>query len=318
MTRSRRIARLVAAFALLTGLVVAVPGSAARPAPVELPLLVVLRTPDLSIGTADSPPTLVGNEVLFGCDPYEQAEQQRRRCLRFDTIVANLGTGALELRYDGRQMSDRIRAVQRIYRRNGAHVDRPAGFFYWDTAHGHFHYADFAVASLWRATRDGRRLGSRPVRQGRKDGFCLEDLGAYSARAAPQQYEFPEACYPTVQPDGSLTQVNGISAGWLDAYDETLTNQSIEVTGMHDGYYLLQIAVDPHRTLRVDPRSRRSSWQLIRLCGDQADLVGRTRHCSDRSTAGLRSGHLAWRALCLDGPCPLVRTTPWGRRPAGG
>ena len=50
---------------------------------------------------------------------------------------------------------------------------------YFDPAHQHFHYANFEMGALWRATGGGRRLGTRPIATSHKDGFCLEDLGSY-------------------------------------------------------------------------------------------------------------------------------------------
>lgn len=272
------------------------------------------------VGTATTQPQVLSdNEVLYGCDPYELSAGARR-CLRFDTAVVNTGVGALELRYAGTGLVESLRAVQRINRSDGSYVDRSAGSFYFDPAHQHFHYRDFALSSLWRSDADGKRLGPRPVAQGHKDGFCLEDLDAYSAAASSAVYTYPTACYPIARPDGSIVQVNGISPGWLDVYDEALTNQSIEISGVPDGYYLLQITVDPNHTLMLDPRSRLSSWERIRLCGGQVDLVGRTHHCESaagRATTDQLLGQ-RWRADCAGGWClqaPLVNAyTPRGMR----
>jgi hypothetical protein len=284
----------------------------------RLPQLLVLPSPDVMIGTSTTQPQMLPDqEVLYGCDPYE-VSGGAQRCLRFDTLVVNAGVGALELRYDGSGVVQSLHAVQRIYRSDGSYVDRTAGSFYFDPAHQHFHYRDFSLSSLWRSDASGKRLGTRPVAQGRKDGFCLEDLDAYAATAPSAVYTYPTACYPIVRSDGSIRQINGISPGWLDVYDETLTNQSIEITGVADGYYLLQITVDPDRTMKLDPHSRLSVYERIRICGDQVDVVNRSHHCDSASAKPARDSLLGqhWRTACATGWCfqvPLVNAY----RPSG-
>jgi hypothetical protein len=314
------LAACLIATALVGGSVDPAAGSAAAPL---LPRLAVLPSRDIYVGTSTTTPKpLPDKEILYGCEPHETeaalaaspsgaASAESLRCLRFDTMVVNIGAGALELRYAGTGAVQKENATQRMYRHDGTFVDRKAGYFFFDPAHQHFHYANFAWAALWRSNVHGRRLGTAPVRTGRKDGFCLEDMGAYTNDAAAQVYEPPDACYPTAQPDGSLTQVNGISPGNYDTYDETLPNQSIVINGVADGYYLLQITVDPQHTLLLDKRSRLTTSQLIRLCGTTADIVGVTNNCAHPATGsavapsnadGLLAQH--WRQACLTGWCP--------------
>lgn len=294
-----------------------------RTHPPLLPKLVVLPTRDLFVGTSSTPPTmLANNEILYGCEPHETAAALAAapggtvtdwpmRCLRFDTMVVNIGTGRLELRYGGSGAVAQQKATQRMYRPDDSYVDRSAGYFFFDPAHQHFHYANFALASLWRSDVHGRRLGKAPLRTGRKDGFCLEDMGSYTNTAAAKRYTYPSACYPTYQSDGSVTQVNGISPGNYDTYDESLPNQSIVINGVPDGYYLLQIRVDPEHTLLVDKHSRLTTSQLIRLCGTTADLVGVTDNCAHKAPGPLSSPSNAdgllgqrWRQACASGWCP--------------
>jgi hypothetical protein len=306
-------------------------GGTSASKPTLLPQLVVLPSRDIYVGTSTTTPVMLpSNEVLYGCDPHETEAaiaaspsgtltEWPLRCLRFDTMVVNIGTGRLELRYAGTGAVQKENATQRLYRRDDSFVDRRAGYFFFDPAHQHFHYANFAWAALWRSNSHGRRLGTSPVRTGRKDGFCLEDMGPFTNDAVKQRYTYPTACYPTAQSDGSLTQVNGISPGNYDTYDETLPNQSIVVNGVADGYYLLQITIDPQHTLLLDKKSRLTTSQLIRLCGATADLVGVTDNCAHKSASsaappsnadGLLAQH--WRQACLTGWCPGTATLGFG------
>lgn len=330
MVRSRLLLAVCVVATALVGSAVDPAAGSARSHQTVLPRLVVLPTRDLYVGTSSTTPQMLpNNEILYGCEPHEvtaaieaspssAASAPSMRCLRFATMVVNVGSGRLELRYSGGGAVQQEKAIQRVYRADGTYADRQAGYFFFDPAHQHFHYANFAWASLWRATSRGKRIGKAAVRTGHKDGFCLEDMGPYTNDAATARYLAPQACYPTPQSDGSITQVNGISPGNYDTYDETLPNQSIVVNGVPDGYYLLQITVDPGHTLAVDPHSKLTVTELVRLCGTAADVVGVTDYCAhplpSRSPVSNADGLLAqrWRQECRSGWCPSTAALGYG------
>jgi hypothetical protein len=264
-------------------LAAAIPGAAVAAQPrALLPNLVPLRTKAVYVGGAETVRTGPAGEVVPGCHPTEVASDSPTpmRCLRFETHAANAGAGALELHHHTNEIAPTRSVVQRVYYSDGTYRDRPAGTYELHAAHAHFHYTDFAVTSLWRSTARGRRLDSAPVRQGRKAGFCLQDVYAYK-QAKPARYGVsPTSCYPAdVSASGEVSQISGISPGWVDLYDLTLPHQYVEITGVPDGYYLLQIELDPAHRLRESSTKDNSVWQLIRLCGDQADIVGSTGNC---------------------------------------
>lgn len=281
--------------------------AAAVPAPVPasattvaqlLPNLKVLPTRSLYLGgptdvTPASPSALPippgKGAFRYGCDLHEITGDGARRCLRFDSVIANFGAGALELRYLINEIGTAQRVVQRIYRADGTHLDRTAGMYELDASHLHLHYEELVQAKLWRAVQRKVRgrwewvtTGSRPVRQGLKAGFCLQDMENHRRNQRPAveaRYTYPDACYPTDVEGTSMTEVSGISPGWADVYDYTLTHQYIEVSDVRDGYYVLQIAVDPRHRLREATRTDNVRRQLILLCGERADLVGVTHRC---------------------------------------
>lgn len=282
--------RALRAAAALAGVLAAWP-SAAQPArasaPTELlPNLVARPTLALYVGTPDSVFVDSANEPVFGCQPSEVVEQSARRCLRFQTIVANFGSGPLELRLRADQATGGRTVQQRVYRSDGTYADRPAGSYDIDPSHGHIHSASaFATASLWTSDRDGHRVGSTPLRTSSKAAFCLQDVIDYYGRT-PAHYTgtasgtVRSSCYPdTVSPSGEVAQVNGISVGWGDIYNTSIPSQYLEISGIPDGYYLLRIEVDPRRQLREVTRKDNVSWQRIRICGRSADLVGKTAAC---------------------------------------
>jgi hypothetical protein len=252
-----------------------------------LPNLVALPSGSLYVG---GPSTYYldarNGGAVWGCHASEVANDTPTpaRCLRFATSVANLGTGPLEVRYRADEIATTRGVVQRVYRADGTYQDSGAGTYVADPAHAHFHYTDFAVAALWRSDARGRRLGATALRTGRKAGFCLQDVYQYRD-GVDRTYTGTESCYPTaVAADGSVAQVNGVSAGWVDVYELALPHQYVEISGVPDGYYLLQISVDPARHLRETSTRDNVVWQRIRLCGETVDIVGRTAFCDQRRT----------------------------------
>jgi hypothetical protein len=201
-------------------------------------------------------------------------------CLRFDTIIGNFGKGALELHYRTDRFATDPEVIQRVYRSNGSHVDRRAGTYEFEASHGHFHYAGMAQGLLWRSNSAGARLGLKPVATGEKDGFCMEDMQKVWVRGPKTpRYQWPDACYPMDTSNGGLDEVNGLSVGWEDVYNLWVPHQYIEVSDVRDGYYLLEIRLDPMRRLAETTRADDTVWQRIRLCGDKVDLIGSTNRC---------------------------------------
>jgi hypothetical protein len=222
-----------------------------------LPNLVVLPTQ-----------SIVTNSIGGACQPIEIVEQGARRCLRFDQIVANEGAGPLELRYEVAGIATDQRLMQRVYRADGTYEDRQASTYVFHAAHAHFHYVGFGQASLWRSDRAGTRLDASALRVGRKAGFCIMDVEQEDPAAAAAHYQETGCKAPDV--DGSF--VNGISPGWADIYGNLTEGQFIEITGVPDGFYLLDIAVDPDHTLVEKTRKDNKATSLIQICGDFAQL----------------------------------------------
>src|SRR5207302_2196299 len=150
MTRRRlALTVCVVATALVGSAVDPAAGSSRAAHKTVLPQLVVLPTRDLYVGTSmTEPKPLPNQEILYGCEPHEVAAALQSspsstaatwpmRCLRFDTMVVNLGVGRLELRYDGSGVVHQENATQRVYRADDTYVDRQAGYFFFDPAHQH-------------------------------------------------------------------------------------------------------------------------------------------------------------------------------------
>ncbi len=217
------------------------------------------------------------------CYPEEMIEDGARRCLRFDQIIANTGEGPFELRYRMNGMGTEQNLIQRIYRTDGSFEDRLADTYEFHAAHAHFHYKNFAQSRLWRSNQSGTRLGSEPVVEGKKNGFCMidvENVGFGKKGDAARTYYFPRCNAPTETEGSDVYMVNGISVGWADVYNWFLADQYLEVSGLEDGYYLLETVTDPAKTVEESNERDNVVSILIELCGDAVEVVGRDDSCS--------------------------------------
>jgi len=188
------------------------------------------------------------------CYDSEKAEDGARTCLRFDQSFANIGEGAAELRFaiprDPADTSHNV--IERTYFSDSAahYQDTPAGEFEFHSAHGHFHYENFAKSALWATDAKGRQAGMAPVTTGRKVSFCFEDEsiddGLWGMRGVgPRTYRAPD-CLVVQASDANFDYlIQGLTPGWVDLYQWYLPGQYLEVTGVPDGLYILQTQIDP-------------------------------------------------------------------------
>ena len=96
-----------------------------------------------------------------------------------------------------------------------------AGAFYFDACHGHYHLRDFSEYRL--LYQDGN-----PAQVGRKQGFCFEDSFKYTDHRS----------------NGYHCGYQGITSGWGDWYYKQLPGQWIDVTGVPEGDYVLEVEIN--------------------------------------------------------------------------
>lgn len=132
-----------------------------------------------------------------------------RRLMVFDVVIVNAGDGDLVV-------GDRSDPANPY-----------AGAFYFDECHGHYHMASFSEYRL-RYKSDGNISTI-----GRKQGFCFEDSFKYSGSKSA----------------GFHCGYQGITSGWGDWYYKQLPGQWIDVTGVPEGDYELEVEIN----LQPDP-----------------------------------------------------------------
>lgn len=259
--------------ALLSAIVVtAAPAAPAAPAPRTLPDLVP-QPPEDVIGPATTFSIGLGVDapvIVDGCYAEERVRKGAERCLRFDTIVANMGAGAFELAYTFHKRHP-VSAVQRIFRSDGSFADRFAVRSEPHPTHAHFHVQDFYLSRLWKAGPNGERVGAAPVAHGDKNGFCPEDTRRVNGQ--PDDGTRYYSCFTPAEPGQRGFQVVGISAGWEDGYGASLPDQFVEISGVPDGRYVLEIELDPHDVFVEADDSNNTICVLVALSGTDAEVV---------------------------------------------
>lgn len=103
--------------------------------------------------------------------------------------------------------------------------------FIFSECHQHFHFEDYADYRLF-------DMQGALVARGHKQAFCLVDLWRPPGSTGSREPNFPDCGF------------QGISSGWADIYDRDLDCQWIDVTGVPDGRYILEVNVNPARVIR--------------------------------------------------------------------
>lgn len=170
--------------------------------------------------------------------------------LRLTSAVANVGQGRLELR-GGPVHGDQQDVFQRIYQDDGSFNDVLAGSFVYHAEHGHIHFENFAAYRLRQVLPEGG-VGDI-VASGEKISFCLLDVERYASTGPSQPFFL------------TCGQVQGISVGWADVYDRGLPGQTIDITGLADGQYWLEVVVDPSNLIQESDESNNTTRIQINL-----------------------------------------------------
>jgi hypothetical protein len=211
----------------------------------------------------------------------------RRRLLRFDTVVANLG--ALDC-----VVGDPTDPEPPL---------SPDAFEYHD-CHGHYHLEGWAAYEL--RFPDGTLAAI-----GHKQSFCVGDTFAVAPGASSRGYD---------------CAFQGLSSGWADVYDRGVPGQWVDVSGLAGGDYVLVITVNPDGALFEADDRRPNVAQVdvalpdpsaqVALLDDHADVPAQATGMP--SPAGFQAtiqttGDLDWFRIRATGGRPyVVRTTLLG------
>lgn len=216
--------------------------------------------------------------VVDGCYVDEIVRRSASRCLRFDTIVGNFGEGAFEATYEIDTSKKLASAYQHIYRADGTYTERFATRSEYHPTHVHFHIADFYTARLWRSTPNGGHLDATPIAGGAKNGFCPADIERVEGQNQDEPAEY--MCFADFDFSEPVPrQVVGISAGWQDIYNYELPDQYVEISDVGNGYYALEIQLDPRNVFVESDETNNTVCVVIELRGVTARLLDPSPPC---------------------------------------
>jgi Lysyl oxidase len=191
-----------------------------------------------------------------------------RLLLVFGSAVDNVGPG--ELVVVGRREGRTMRTWQVVGGRR--HPLRVRLRYVHSETHEHWHFPGFERYEL-------RRLDGTHVGRDRKTGFCLRD--AYETRALNRKPVWTSECRRG-QPNARTIR-QGISVGFGDDYVPQKEGQSIDVTGLAPGRYVLVHRANPDRVLREASYANNAASALIALDGRRVTLL---RRCPDSARCG--------------------------------
>jgi len=196
-------------------------------------------------------------------------QRHHRLLLVFGSAVDNIGPG--ELVVEAKRAGGVMRTWQVVGRRR---YRLPVALRYVRSeTHEHWHFPGFERYEL-------RRAGDYSlVGRDRKTGFCLRD--AYETHALDREPQWTAECrrgHPNAQ-----TVREGITAGFGDDYVPEKEGQSIDVSGVAPGRYVLVHRANPDRVLHERFYANNAASVLIELRGRRVTLLAR---CPDSAHCG--------------------------------
>jgi len=266
-----------------------------------------------------APPAVGSNALLPDLDQQTPTSLQvaqsnlfgkPRYALGFQSAVRNIGEGPLII--DGRRGNTRnplMTAEQLVRRRDGSQMVAPAiGKLRYAVAigHQHWHYLGFDRYELRRAG------GDQALVRDHKSGFCLGDryrVADVALAAAPPVASYTRNC--GLWKPRRLHVTEGISVGYGDNYQPYLEGQSLPLTGLRAGRYVLVHRVNGNQRVLESNYNNNAASVLLDLRWHNGVPVVRTlATCPDsgrcgvqdaRRPAAVRVVRVTWRALV----CPL-------------
>lgn len=178
-----------------------------------------------------------------------------RRELRLGNTIWNSGEGPMELIGELNPLTRQTRVLQRVFASDGSAHARYVGEFVFHPTHDHWHFEGFALYELWSLAQDGGL--ERVLSSSDKLSYCLIDTD-------PLKRGMPQFSAQRIYA-GCGRQLQGLSPGWGDTYKSSLDGQSLDITGVADGYYALKSTTNPQRYLYEANYSNNSAVLYIEI-----------------------------------------------------
>jgi hypothetical protein len=188
-----------------------------------------------------------------------QSRPRGVRWLRFDSVVVNIGPGAFEvLGHD--KAADGTLSVRQLVEDgsdDGTGVETPARMFFDGDGHNHWHVRDLQSWTIARINDPKNVLG-----RGAKSGFCFWDNFRYGSSASAFYHpSTTSACEQLA--DGTVPM--GLSVGWGDRYPSWIAFQYIDITGLPNGDYRVELEADLSNHFVEADELNNGGWAVIRI-----------------------------------------------------
>jgi hypothetical protein len=231
--------------------------------------LILIAALALGLGGSAQPGATMPDLDQAPPDAISVVARDGRLLLVFASAVDNVGRGPLVV--NARRVGGVMRAWQVIGDRRYA-LRTPLRYVHSAT-HQHWHFPGFERYEL-RRTADGALVG-----RDRKTGFCLRD--AYETHALNRAPVWNGECARRQPAARTLRQ--GISPGFGDDYVPEREGQSIDVTGLPPGRYVLVHRANPDRDLRERSYPNNAASVLVELRGRRGRVLAR---CPESASCG--------------------------------
>lgn len=185
------------------------------------------------------------------------------RFLRLANTIWNSGQGPLELIGEVDTDENRVLVYQHIFAENGEQRKNLVGEFVRHPTHDHWHFNQFTVYELWSLQPD-YSLG-KAVASSDKLSYCMMDTDIVN-QAHPQFVS--QRGYV-----GCSQRRQGLSVGWGDTYHSYLDGQTLDITGLPDGFYALISTVNPDGTVLEEDYGNNSAQVYLQLSGKRIKQV---------------------------------------------
>jgi hypothetical protein len=245
-----------------------VPANAAKPD---------LRIRDLAACTKTDQDNLNGAcFAIVDPAPYNASypSLEGKKLLKFGVTTLNVGAGPSEIIAD-RSAADSTdwKAYQSFYDSQGkllgSTVDPNVQYYFAGDGHNHWHVRDFDEYSLLNSSND-------EVATAEKHGYCMYDnYGPFATASggvpSTAVYTADTSCGKGLE--SALTIVHGLSQGWGDTYFSYLPDQAIDITGVPDGTYTVQVHADQAGAVVESNDSNNTARVKVEIVGDTVTVV---------------------------------------------
>jgi hypothetical protein len=182
----------------------------------------------------------------------------QRDLLRFSNGVANTGAGSLQFKpeFPLDDLSGQTQnAIQQLLNAAGSVVyEESVSQFEFHPEHHHWHIEAVALFEIRSGSPTGPIVGDNSL----KTTFCLIDWIKLEGNSNSKERVYFD-CFGDLQ---------GISPGWVDQYNQAVEGQELDITGVPEGSYYLVSTANPNNTFIEINNSNNTAWVSFELKRD--------------------------------------------------